>query len=128
MSRAGAFRPVARLKRCLLPRQRAKGGSHRRDGTNRQKGPRRFAFVALSGLGQLKVHHGGARERDGRVSLVSERRESLSLRISRSFTSLGGFISLLCNSARRLPSCSAVIYNSAPSEFAEIPKATAQIR
>ena len=101
------------------------------------KEPHWFAFVALSGLGRLKAHRGGKLmcvcvcvrvcERSS-VSHLGDCGESVSHQISRSFTRVGGFISLLCNNTRWLPSCFTVIYNSSPLEFAEIPKATAQIR
>lgn len=101
--------------------------SHSCDGTNRQRAP----SVCLCGLIWPRPAQGAswgtAWKRSG-VSHLGERGESVSLQISRSFTSLGGFISLLCNNTCWLPSCFAVIYNSAPLEFAEIPKATAQIR
>lgn len=62
---------------------------------------RRFAFVALSGPGQPEVHHGRLRDNDPVYPPpVSERGESVSRPISRSFTRVGGFISLLCNNTR----------------------------
>lgn len=119
--------PLARLKWCLLPQPRLKWARAPSDGTNRQRAP----SVCLCGLIWPRPAQGAswgtAWKRSG-VSHLSERGESVSLQISRSFTSLGGFISLLCSNTCWLPSCFAVIYNSAPLEFAEIPKATAQIR
>lgn len=96
-----------------------------RNGTNRQRAP----LVCLCGLIWPWPAQGAscAWERSS-VSHLSDCGESVSHQISRSFTRVGGFISLFCNNTCWLPSCFAVIYNSSPLEFAEIPKATAQIR
>lgn len=64
------------------------------------KEPHWFAFVALSGPGQLEVHHGRLRDRDPAYRVLASAGSRYRCWISRSFTRVGGFISLLCNNTR----------------------------
>lgn len=127
-SRTGAFHPVARLKWCLLPQPRAKQARHGGMEQTDKRGPVGWPLWPYLDPASSRHITGGRRERDGvyRVwaSAGSHYRGGSPGHLPVWVVSLVSFATVLA----RLPSCLAVIYNSAPSEFAEIPKATAQIR
>lgn len=64
------------------------------------KEPHWCASLALSGPGQPEVHHGRLRDRDPVYRVLASAGSCYRCWISRSFTRVGGFISLLCNNTR----------------------------